>query len=262
MLPMLLDVRPDVQPSPMLLPPIWLESRVPAEFQALGRDPVIAGVGVPHGQGEPVVLVPGYLAGDPSLTTMTTWLRRVGYHTARAGIRANVDCTTASVGRLEQRVEAVAERHGGPVAIVGQSRGGTFAAALARRRPDLLRGIVCLGSPLVDPLAVHPLVRVNIAVMGLLGTLGVPGLLSQACLNGDCCAELREESKGPMPAGLPFVSIYSRTDGIVDWHACLHPDAEHVEVDASHCGMGVNAAVYRAVAESLASFGAPAPAAA
>ncbi|HEY2637024.1 MAG TPA: hypothetical protein VGI54_06520, partial [Solirubrobacteraceae bacterium] len=128
------------------------------------------------------------------------------------------------------------------------------ATALARRRPDLVRGFVCLGSPLIDPLAVHPLVRVNIAVMGLLGTLGVPGLLSQNCLTGECCASLREESTRPMPSEVGFVSVYSRTDGIVDWRSCLHPDAEHVEVDASHCGMGVNADVYRAVARALASF--------
>jgi triacylglycerol lipase len=243
-------------------PPIWLEGRFPVELQALGRDPVIAGVGVPHGEDTPVVLVPGFLAGDPSLGTMTHWLRRLGYHTAKAGIRANVDCSTASIQRLEARVEEVAERHGRRVAVVGQSRGGTFAAALAHRRPDLLSGIVTLGSPLLDQLAVHPLVRLNITMVGLLGTLGVPGLFSQTCLNGDCCADLRAESEAPMPDGLRFVSVYSRSDGIVDWRACLHPDAEHVEVEASHCGMAVNAGVYRAVAEALGSFEEPAAAAA
>jgi triacylglycerol lipase len=40
------------------------------------------------------------------------------------------------------------------------------------------------------------------------------------------------------------VSIYSRSDGIVDWHACLDPHARCVEVDGSHCGMAVNPAVY------------------
>jgi triacylglycerol lipase len=237
------------------LPPIWLEGRFPVELQALGRDPVIAGVGVPRGDDAPVLLVPGFLAGDPSLATMTYWLRRLGYHTSKAGIRANVDCSSASVARLEARVEELYWQHGRPVAVIGQSRGGTFAAALAHRRPDLVSGIVTLGSPLIDQLAVHPLVRVNIAVVGLLGTLGVPGLFSQKCLNGECCAELRAQSEQPMPDGLPFVSVYSRSDGIVDWRSCLHPDAVHVEVEASHCGMAVNAGVYRAIAEALGSFG-------
>jgi hypothetical protein len=73
---------------------------------------------------------------------------------------------------------------------------------------------------------------------------------------------------GPLPDGVGFVSIYSRSDGIVDWHACLDPAAErYVEVDSSHIGMGLNPQVYRAIADALADFrgraeqGLPAPAA-
>ena len=66
-----------------------------------------------------------------------------------------------------------------------------------------------------------------------------------------------------MPEGVGYVSVYSRTDGVVDCRSCLDPDAEHVEVDASHIGMAVNPGVYRAVAAALARFDrgrAPAPA--
>jgi triacylglycerol lipase len=49
----------------------------------------------------------------------------------------------------------------------------------------------------------------------------------------------------PLAPDLPTLSIYSRTDGIVDWRACQDPFAECVEVEGSHCGMGVNADVYR-----------------
>jgi hypothetical protein len=48
-----------------------------------------------------------------------------------------------------------------------------------------------------------------------------------------------------------FVSVYSRSDGIVDWRACLDPAAQHVEVAASHIGMAVNPDVYRVLAEAL-----------
>ena len=43
----------------------------------------------------------------------------------------------------------------------------------------------------------------------------------------------------------PWVAVYSRSDAIVDWRACLDPTAECVEVDGSHCGMAVNVRVYR-----------------
>jgi triacylglycerol lipase len=52
-----------------------------------------------------------------------------------------------------------------------------------------------------------------------------------------------------------FVSVNSRTDGVVDWRACLDPAADrHVEVRTSHCGMAVHPSVWRSVADALADF--------
>ena len=52
-----------------------------------------------------------------------------------------------------------------------------------------------------------------------------------------------------------FVSVYSKSDGVVDWHACLDPAADRlVEVRTSHCGMAVHPSVWRAVAEALSEF--------
>jgi triacylglycerol lipase len=45
--------------------------------------------------------------------------------------------------------------------------------------------------------------------------------------------------------------VYSRSDAIVDWRACLDPAAELVEIDGSHCGMAVNLDVYRKLARLL-----------
>jgi pimeloyl-ACP methyl ester carboxylesterase len=235
------------------LPPLWRESRFPRELAALRRDPVLRGLGVPRGDA-PVLLIPGFMAGDASLQVMTGWLRRLGYRTNRAGIRLNADCATAALDRLEERLERLVDRYGQRAAIVGQSRGGTLARALAARRPDLASGVVCLGSPLVDQLAVHPLVMLNVRVMSRLGAAGLPGLFTPECFDGACCAELRDSLQEPFPAGVALVSIYSRSDGIVDWHACLDPAAEHVEVDSSHCGMSVNADVYRVTARALRSL--------
>ena len=41
-----------------------------------------------------------------------------------------------------------------------------------------------------------------------------------------------------------FTAIYSKRDGIVHWPGCLDPHAVHLEVRSTHCGMGVNPAVY------------------
>jgi pimeloyl-ACP methyl ester carboxylesterase len=209
---------------------------------------------MPPGEGRPVMLIPGFLAGDGSLATMTTWLRAAGYRTRRAGIRSNVACSEAACERLEARLEGLADLAGERVSIIGQSRGGVFARALAARRPDLVAGIVTLGSPCVSQLKVHPLVLLQVGLVGALGTGRVPGLFTWRCLKGDCCSRFRESLAGPFPDDVRYVAVYSRSDGIVDWRACLDPAADLVEVRTSHCGMSVSATVYGEIAHALGSF--------
>jgi hypothetical protein len=115
-------------------------------------------------------------------------------------------------------------------------------------------GIVTLGSAHLDPLAVHPLVRLQITVVGLLGTLGTPGLFSASCMRRECCGEVSDELAGPFPRQVGFVSVYSRSDGIVDWRCCLDPAARSVEISSSHCGMSAHPQAYRHVAEALQEF--------
>jgi triacylglycerol lipase len=237
-------------------PPLWREARFGLEAASLMRDPIFRGEGMRDGRGRAVLLIPGFLAGDGSLGLMAGWLKRAGYRPVRAGMRANVDCSGAALERLEERVEAIVAERGARAAVVGQSRGGGLAKALAARRPDLIRGIVTLGSPQIDPLAVHPFVRLQVEAVSRLGSLGAPGLFKRSCLDGDCCAGYWQQIADPCPDGVGFVSIYSRSDGIVDWRACLDPCAdEHVEVSASHCGMAVHPDAWRTIAAALERFG-------
>jgi triacylglycerol lipase len=248
------------------LPPLWRETGWTLEAAALVRSSVWRGVGVAPGEDRPVLLIPGFLAGDQSLATLTRWLRAAGYRTRRAGIRANVSCSDAACKRLEARLEAMAERAGQRVAIIGQSRGGIFARVLAVQRPDLVSGIVTLGSPTVNQLSVHPVVLAQIAMVGALGTGRLPGMFTWRCLRGSCCQGFREALAAPVPDDVGYTALYSRTDGVVDWRACLDRSADElVEVRATHLGMGLNAQVYAEIGNALARFaqrGQPQPAAA
>jgi hypothetical protein len=102
--------------------------------------------------------------------------------------------------------------------------------------------------------AIHPLVRAQVFAVGALGSLGAKGLFRRSCLYGDCCREFWDDLRGELPPSVGYVSVYSRTDGVVDWRACLDEGARHVEVRASHCGMAVNVQTYRAMAEALEQF--------
>ena len=239
------------------LTPIWRESLLGVELGGLLRHDVFRRP--PRApQSLPVMLVPGFLTGDAHMALLGAWLRRCGHRTHSSGIRLNVDCSEAAMGRLEERLEAFVGREREPAVLVGQSRGGTFARALAVRRPDLVRSIVTLGSPHLDPLAVHPLVWIQGATLAALSALGVRGLATHHCRAGRCCKRFWRDLAAPMPDGIRFVSLYSERDGIVDWRACLDPYAVCAEVPSTHCGMGVNAAVYELLDVALHSPAEPA----
>jgi triacylglycerol lipase len=241
-------------------PPLWREARIALEAASLMRDPILRGDGMADGRGRPVLLIPGFLAGDGSLSLMAGWLKRTGYRPSRAGMVANVNCAGTLLPRLERRLERLASEQGQRAVIVGQSRGGTLAKVLAYRRPELVTGVVALGSPQVDPLAVHPLVRLQVEAVGRLGSLGAPGLFKRSCIDGDCCSSFWADLAEPLPRGLGLVSVYSKSDGIVDWRSCIDPHATQlVEIHASHCGMAVSRSAWRAVADALEAFRAAEP---
>jgi len=204
-----------------------------------------------RGSDLPVLLVPGFMAGDPSLSVLAGWLRRRGSRAAGAGMLMNSDCAQRAVGRIEPRLAALAERAGSRVVLIGQSRGGALARVAALHNPDLVSTVVMLGSPVLGPLDVGPGVLRAVRSVALLGDLGVPGMFSSECSDGPCCTAFRAALPAALPAEVRAVAIYSRSDGIVSWQACLDPCAEHVEVDSSHTGMSVNVAVYRALARVL-----------
>lgn len=232
------------------LGPFLGEARWGLELAGLVAD---AGLRPPRRQADapPVLLIPGFMAGDASLVVLRSWLRMRGHPVAMSGIRVNVNCAERSMGRLRELLADFVASAGARSLVIGQSRGGTLARCLAVREPQLVAGVVTLGSPVLDPLAVSAPVLRMVRSVALLSDLGVPGVFSRACKDGACCASFRTDLAAKLPAGVQATAIYSRSDGIVDWRACLDPDAEQVEVSSSHCGMGVNAEVYRVLERVL-----------
>ena len=200
----------------------------------------------------PVVLVPGFMAGDGSLLLMSRHLRGVGHRTYRSTMHANVGCSQAASEALERRVEMVATRRERKVSIVGHSLGGLLARGVAARRPDLVGAIVTLGSPLLAPGAAHPLLLLDLAVIVRLRRLGLGGLMGEDCTSGECARTSWELARLPLHPDVAFTSIYSRRDGIVDWRSCLDPQAESTEVTTSHLGMALDPAVFARVTRALA----------
>lgn len=191
----------------------------------------------------PVVLVPGFISGDFSLTVVARSLRRAGRRTFASRIGANLGCTEDMVDRLTQRITDVTAAEGRKVALLGHSRGGMIAKLAAQRRPDLVASLVVLSAPVTHTLSVAPHVRKQLELLFRLHARGVPGVISQDCVTGECAARIAEELDQPFPSGLRYLSVYSEVDAIIDWRTCLDPAAELVHAPTSHTGMATDTTV-------------------
>lgn len=223
------------------------EARWQFELAMLLLSDVFRGHGVPPGDGAAVLAIPGFLAGDSSLAVLRTWLRRCGYRTYRSGISWNVDCSEAAVRRLDRRLAEVAERAGGPVTLIGHSRGGLLAHALGVRRPSRVRQVITLGSPLSSPFDASVL---TLAAVG--GARLGQNLLRPArtqCLTTACPCAFGSDLRAP--ARVPLTSIRSSEDGIVRPESCVVPGGDNVAVRGSHIGLCVNSRVYGEIARLL-----------
>lgn len=209
-----------------------------------------AAVPQPDG-GDPVLMVPGFLAGDYTLGLLGKRLRLAGYRTYRAHIPANISCVMANAARLERRLETIADRRGSRVRIVGHSLGGLLGRGLAVRRPDLVSGVISLGSPISAPGAHHPLLAASLLVLMQLSKAGLPGVMSRDCVTGACAQQSFEELRSPVPGDVEFTAFWSLRDGIVDPNSCYEAGGDAIQVRASHCGMVIDPAVLEQVVATL-----------
>lgn len=194
---------------------------------------------LPRGDGQPVLVLPGLLAGDGSTRPLRGVLRGLGYYVHGWRLGRNIGPTLECITGLHARIREVADRHGAPVSLVGWSLGGIYARELARRAPDTVRQVITLGSP----------IRLECQDQ----THARRVFERYAHLHVELPAFPLEHGSDPLAC--PATSIYSRWDGIVSWRACLdHPSerAENIAVMASHLGLGHHPAVLFAVADRLA----------
>lgn len=192
----------------------------------------------PRGDGHPVLVLPGLLAGDLSTAPLRRFLRDLCYDARGWKLGLNLGPTDDLGVRLHRRLGKLYARHNRRVSLVGWSLGGIFARELARANPDVVRNVVTMASPFRDVSATHAA-----RIVSLLSRFGP---IDQA-------HDLRAALRRPLP--VPTTSIYSRSDGIVHWQSCLEeegPGRENVEVSCSHTGMGFHPDALAVVADRLA----------
>jgi len=216
--------------------PLWQEAKALVQAHmlrqySLWRDAPL------DAHGLPVLLVGGLASTERMLSPLHDWLYLLNCRCLAAPVRYGVGCGERSARDVERALERLTDATGQPAVVIAHSRGGQFARAVAVRRPELHRGLITLGSPLRRLLAVHPLLLAEVALLGLAGSVGVPGLMKASCLWGECCAGFRTDLRRPFPAEVPFLSVYSTQDQVVDWRSTLDPAARHRPVRSTHGGL-------------------------
>jgi triacylglycerol lipase len=207
---------------------------------------------VPHGDGSAVLLIPGFLAGDESLAVLATWLKRIGYAPRRSGIRVNVACSDRALDRLDDRLELIHRQSGRQVSLIGHSRGGHFAKALATRRPERVeRSSRWAPASTRRSTSASPPRRPSPRCAG--PRAYDDRVTKNGCLTDACGCRFARDYAAPFPEHVPLTSIYTRGDGVVWWEACTVPYASCVEVTGSHIGLACNRQSYRVIAETLAA---------
>ena len=131
-------------------PPVWMTM---LEYRALGERAQMSAMlpllrRLPAGDGHPVLVLPGFSASDRSTDPLRNLLRRLGYRTYGWGLGVNVGPTPRILDGLVRRLDRAFQRRGQQVSIVGWSLGGIYARELARARPEMVRQVVTLGSPI------------------------------------------------------------------------------------------------------------------
>ena len=227
------------------------------EFALLMADPVFYGVGVPRGDGRPALVLPGLFANDFYLQPMHSWLGRIGYRPVPSTFWLNAGCPERLTRQAQEALERRLSRTEEPAVVIGHSRGGILAKAIATRLGDRASHLVVLGSP-VGGMMRFRWDNVGSAPNGPSRRLGeassrIRNLLDPDCDAPDCGCAFFPDLRAPLNSRTKVVSIYSRDDPIVpDW-TCRIPSAENIEVRGTHSGLAFNGAVYRALAEQLSS---------
>lgn len=184
------------------------------------------------GDGHPVLVFPGLGVSGAATADLRARLQQLGYsvydwkHGVNSGPGIDFEGWLKLLGEHLREIYA---EHNSRISLIGWSFGGTYARALAKKQPLLVRQVITLATPFGEPYST------SAEKHSMRQAVSVPTVRSS--------------------------SIYSRTDGIVDWKQCIGNEAgrhRNIEVEGvSHFGMVHHPDVLKIVANLLQD---PAPA--
>ncbi len=238
--------------------PLWREAFLGMDWLSLRMSAVYRGIGIPKGDGSAVVVIPGFMGSDQYLGDLHSWLKRVGYRPYLSGIGRNAECPEVLTMRLKETLDRAQADTGRRVHLIGHSLGGVLARGAGARWPKVVASVITMASPFRG-VRVHPIVlQTAYLVRGRIvqrrnGAASVASTnTASSCYTGYCSCEALSSLRSDFPKAVPQIAIYTKTDGIVDWHYCINEDETDIEVPGTHVGLAFNPQAYRHIANFLA----------
>jgi len=195
----------------------------------------------PPGDGHPVVIFPGLASNQNSIAPLREFCRKLGYTAYDWGLGVNSGPQGDLVEWIEhlaRHVREVTSAHRQQMSLIGWSLGGIYAREVAKKLTGQVRQVITIGTPFGGN-----------SVQKDLAWMFRSSSVRTSTRNTQLIARLRHAPE------VPTISIFSRSDGVVDWQACMHDgtqeQAQDIEVDGSHFGLGWNPEVLSIIADRL-----------
>jgi pimeloyl-ACP methyl ester carboxylesterase len=194
----------------------------------------------PRGTPHAIMVLPGLGADVRSTIAIRRFTSMLGYDVHGWGRGRNIRAAKTDLPAIARQIEDLHVRSKLPVSLIGWSRGGMLAREVARELPHAVRLVITLGSPFNAPHAS------NVAAFwqAITGEKGTTTTIDPS----------RFAHYG-RPIPVPATAIYTRSDGVVAWQACLEEESaktENIEVRTTHLGLGFHAPALWVIADRLA----------
>jgi pimeloyl-ACP methyl ester carboxylesterase len=196
---------------------------------------------LPPGDGHPVVLFPGLASDKHAIGPLKAFCEKLGYTAYDWGRGFNTGPQgdpQVWLDELAQDIQARVSTHPDSISLVGWSLGGIYAREVAKRLPGRVRQVVTIGTPFAGS-----------------GQQTNAGLVYRLLNGSEPTIDTAMKTNLRTAPRVPTTSVYSRSDGVVPWQACIQTggraDTENIQVSGSHCGLGWNSEVFSVLADRL-----------
>ena len=193
----------------------------------------------PTKNGQPVLVIPGFMASGASTKSIRYLVENLGYEPYDWACGRNYG-EVEKVQQVSNLIDQIYAKKQQKITLIGWSLGGVFARVLAKEHPTKIDQVITLASPFASLTAPN-----NASWLFSLIT-GGKKVKDAAQQWLDDLAE---------PPTIPTTAVYTKQDGIVPWAACMNPitNKEHrnIEVNGAHIGLGYNPEVFQIIEKAL-----------